>query len=322
MSKGSFTVSLDFELFWGIYGHKDLSEYKDNISGGIEAISMLLALFKKYNIHATWATVGFLMAEGFSEASEYVPNSLPAYKNDGINTYRLLQQNDKNLSQFLFAPSKLREISATEGQEIATHTFSHYYCREEGQTIEQFEEDIKTALKIASDKGYKLETAVFPKNLYTKEYVEVLKKLGFKAFRGLENKWLYEKENSFLYKVLRLLDTYFPITEKTCYLPEDDNGIIKLSGSMMYRPYFKPLFFLERLKLYRIKRQMKYAAVNNCNFHLWWHPHNIGVKTDFHLKQLEEIFMYYNKLATKYGMESLNMSELVQQSHEKVKCSG
>ena len=79
----------------------------------------------------------------------------------------------------------------------------------------------------------------------------------------------------------------------------------------MYKPILHPLAFLEGLKLHRIKRQMLHAAKNGLTFHLWWHPHNIGVDTQAHLKQLEEIFEYYTQLQKAYGMRSLNMGEAV-----------
>ena len=71
----------------------------------------------------------------------------------------------------------------------------------------------------------------------------------------------------------------------------------------------KPLYFLERVKLMRIKRQMRHAAKHGLTYHLWWHPHNLGVRTEEHLAQLEELFRYYKELKEKYGMESLNMRE-------------
>ena len=55
---------------------------------------------------------------------------------------------------------------------------------------------------------------------------------------------------------------------------------------------------------------MHHAAKHGLTFHLWWHPHNIGVMTDRHLHQLEEIFSYYQKMKETYGMESLTMKEM------------
>ena len=59
----------------------------------------------------------------------------------------------------------------------------------------------------------------------------------------------------------------------------------------------------------RIKAQMRHAAKKGLTFHLWWHPHNVGVRTDFHMRQLEEIFVYYQQLQREYGMVSQNMGE-------------
>ena len=64
----------------------------------------------------------------------------------------------------------------------------------------------------------------------------------------------------------------------------------------------------------RIKRQMLHAAKNGLTFHLWWHPHNVGVMTQQHLQQLEEIFRYYTQLKETYGMQSLNMAEAAAQN--------
>ena len=110
-------------------------------------------------------------------------------------------------------------------------------------------------------------------------------------------------------RVLRLMDVYLPLTGQGGYVPKIENGIVNLVGSRMYKPFFKPLAFLEKLKLRRIKKQMLHAAKNDLTFHLWWHPHNVGVHTDLHMQQLEEIFTYYDELKETYGMRSLNMAE-------------
>lgn len=42
------------------------------------------------------------------------------------------------------------EIKNNGNHEIGSLTFSHYYCHETGQTIEQFEDDLKSAVAIAN----------------------------------------------------------------------------------------------------------------------------------------------------------------------------
>ena len=314
---GILIISLDFELFWGMQDCSTLEKYEENIIGGRKAIPRLLQMFEKQNIHATWATVGYIFAEGEANAREYFPpvNKYPTYSEKKISTYRCFGHtgNSEKDAPCFYAPSLIEKISKVQGQEIASHTFSHFYCRESGQTIEQFEADMISAQKIANAKGYSLSSIVLPRNQCESDYTEVLKKIGFSAYRDEENDWIHEKVKIRpLMRFLRLLDVYFPLTGQGGYIPKNENGIWNLTGSRMYKPFFKPLAFLEHQKIRRIKKQMLHAAKNNLVFHLWWHPHNIGVMTDFHLQQLEEIFSYYTQLREKYGMESLNMRETVE----------
>ena len=170
------------------------------------------------------------------------------------------------------------------------------------------------AKAIAAEKGYDLKSVVLPRNQCEPEYTQVLNELGFTAYRDEENDWIHEKVKFRpLMRLLRLADVYLPLTGQGGYVPKIEYGIVNLVGSRMYKPYFKPLAFLEGLKVHRIKRQMLHAAKKGLTFHLWWNPHNVGVHTDFHMKQLEEIFSYYEELKEKYGMRSLNMGEAAQE---------
>ena len=307
-------TSLDFELFWGMQDVVSLEGYQDNLIGARKAIPRLLELFKKHRIHTTWATVGFMFADGFDDVKKHFPEKdmLPTYDDNILSSYRCFDEIGKNEEEApcFYAPSLIHKISEQEGQEIGTHTFSHYYCRESGQTIDQFEADLKAAISIADDKGIELKSLVLPRNQCEPEYTKVFSKLGLTAYRDEESDWIHEKVKFRpMMRLLRLIDVYFPLTGQGGYIPKKEYGVWNLTGSRMYKPYFKPLVFMEGLKIRRIKKQMLHAAKNNLVFHLWWHPHNIGVRTDFHLKQLEEIFSYYDELKEKYGMVSMNMRE-------------
>ena len=169
------------------------------------------------------------------------------------------------------------------------------------------------AKAIAEHKGYPVTSVILPRNQCEPEYTEVLRRCGFTAYRDEENDWIHEKVKIRpLLRALRLLDVYFPLTGQGGYVPKCENGIWNLVGSRMYKPIFRRLEFLEGMKLRRIKKQMLHAAKNGLTFHLWWHPHNIGVRTQEHLKQLEEIFQYYEQLKETYGMQCMNMGEAAQ----------
>lgn len=316
MKTPTLIISLDFELFWGMQDCVDLAEYEANILGGRKAIPKILALFRKHGIHATWATVGFLFGKNEEELRKYFPQQMPTYANAALSAYRCFGNigTDESTAPCYYGNSLVGEIAAVDGQEIGSHTFSHYYCREAGQTPGQFRSDMEAAKSIAKSKGFLIRSAVLPRNQCEPAYTQVLAELGFAAYRDEENDWIHEKVKFRpLMRILRLLDVYFPLTGQGGYTPRLENGIVNLVGSRMYKPYFKPLAFLEGMKIRRIKKQMLHAAKNGLTFHLWWHPHNVGVRTDFHMKQLEEIFSYYDELKQTYGMRSLNMSEAAQE---------
>lgn len=309
----TFIVSLDFELFWGVQQLMPLGEYEEHVLGGREAAVKMLKLFEKYGIHATWDTVGFQMAENYEELKAFFPPEQlrPTYDNPIMSSYRMFDSigTDEQTAPCFYAPSLVREIQKYPHQEIGCHTFSHYYCREPGQTTEQFEADLRSAIALAESKGIHMTSLVFPKNETTPEHVAVARKLGFTAYRDEEHDWIHRVRPFQLLRAFRLLDAYFPLSGDGSYVPESKNGLVDLTGSRVYRAYFKPLAFLEGMKLHRIKKQMLHAAQKGQTYHLWWHPHNVGVRQELHMQQLEEIFSYYAELHKRYGMQSLNMRE-------------
>ena len=317
---GTLIVSLDFELFWGMLDCCALEDYQQNILGGRKAIPELLKLFEKYGIHATWATVGFLFADDKEQLRKFFPEQqLPTYARCDVSPYPWFDRigSDEETAPCFFAPSLVELVAGTPGQEIGSHTFSHFYCREKGQTAEQFSADMAAARAIAAEKGYDVSSVILPRNQCEEDYTEVLREVGFTAYRDEENDWIHEKiKFRPLLRLLRLADVYLPLTGQGGFVPKNEKGIWNLVGSRMYKPIFPALRFLEGAKLRRIKAQMRHAARKGLTFHLWWHPHNIGVMTREHLDQLEEIFSCYAELRRQYGMQSLNMREAAQNAQK------
>jgi hypothetical protein len=61
MANGKLVISLDFELYWGVRDAIKLQDYTMHLAGVQKVIPLLLRLFKKYGINATFATVGFIL---------------------------------------------------------------------------------------------------------------------------------------------------------------------------------------------------------------------------------------------------------------------
>ena len=131
---GTFVISLDFELHWGVRDHRTVADYRENLLGVRRVVPALLALFSEYGIRATWATVGFLFFESNDELMAALPSERPAYVDKRFDPYAALGEVGKNEADdpFHFAPTLIRMIQAAPQQEIATHTFSHFYAMADG----------------------------------------------------------------------------------------------------------------------------------------------------------------------------------------------
>jgi peptidoglycan/xylan/chitin deacetylase (PgdA/CDA1 family) len=317
-SNGIFTISLDFELYWGMKDTVSVEKYADNIRGVPFAVDALLKSFHQYDIHATWAIVGFLYFKDLEELKKNLPHKKPSYQNEELDLYRYIDSYDSLISTYHFAPDTIEKIIHDTSQEIGTHTFSHYYCLEEGQTKEEFYSDIEYAVKVTKDKtGKDVKSLVFPRNQWNDEYLSVLSDLDILCYRGNEESWIYnavceEKKTSPLRRILRLLDSYFNITGHNTYTLEklESQNIFNIPASRFLRPASKPFNLLEKTRLQRIKSSMTYAAKHRQLFHLWWHPHNFGKDIETNMAFLKKILEHYKTLHHQYNMQSLNMGEV------------
>jgi len=190
---GIFTISLDFELYWGMRDVISAEQYADNMNGVPAAIDEVLKSFDKYNIHATWAIVGFLYFSSIEELKNNMPNKKPDYKNEKLDLYRYIDTSNSLEPAYHFAPDVIEKIDQYKNQEIGTHTFSHYYCLENGQTKDAFYADIEYAIKTAKYKtDNSIKSLVFPRNQWNEEYLSVLSSLGILCYRGNEKSWIYD----------------------------------------------------------------------------------------------------------------------------------
>lgn len=314
-----FVVSLDFELYWGIRDLRTLESYFDNLNGVQQAIPQILDLFQLHKVEATWATVGFLFLSNFKEINNHLPNNLPTYIQEILNPYPYIMSSALNFEDRLlkvhFAPELILLIANTPGQEIGSHTYSHYYCLEKGQTIEQFKADIQQNIYIAKQAGITIETIILPRNQVNPYYESVLLELGIKAYRGTPSSFIYSPRkhasfDSIMLKGLRFFDTFFPIINHNTNISKSTSGMINIPASRFLQPFANRPLGLEKLKINRIKAEMTKAAKNGSIYHLWWHPHNFGINTTENLQQLHDILTHFNYLENSFGMKSINMKNL------------
>lgn len=308
----ALVISLDFELFWGVADSRNIASYRSNIEGEWDVIPKILELFEQNDVRATWATVGMLMCRNYSQWCEIRPDSPPEYLQKNLSNYRLDSVIKDNPSLF-FARSLVQQILDTPGQEIASHSYSHFYCGEKFATIQQFAADLLCAIHVANDLGIKYKSFVFPRNQVQNCYVSALHAMGFKVFRGNASNWLYERGDSVAFglagRALRLVDSYLPLSGNQIANPSIFGGLVDVPASLFLRPWSNKLSTFEKFRIIRIKNAMTSAAKDDGVFHLWWHPHNFGVNIEKNILILKSIIDHYVYLRDIYGMQSLQMGD-------------
>ena len=319
---GAFVISLDFELHWGVRDYTSAhGSYSGNLLGARSAVPRMLALFQQFGMAATWATVGFLFARDRGELTDFFPISRPRYKYARFDPYQEKIGRNESEDPLHFGWSLLQRIRETPRQEIGSHTFSHYYCLEEGQNSESFRADLESACRIASaTMGVSLKSLVLPRNQFKPEYAPLISDAGFLCYRGNQRGVIYKPADtqggfSAIARAGRLADAYIPVSDASAVSWHDVVTSlprlydVRASGFLRpYNPRLQPLDAMVRA--FRIKREMRAAARNRQIYHLWWHPHNFGSHINESIEFISGIFSEFRVLRDKFGFRSMSMSEI------------
>ncbi len=319
---GVFTISLDFELYWGVHDHTDRDAFRQRAAGARQVVPELLQRLADHRMHATFATVGFLFAKDQADLDSFSPNDRPIYDAAELCAYRHLANTtateDEATAPDLFAPSLIAQIASAEGQELASHTFSHCYALEPGMTEQHLEADLRAALQIASRDGHRLRSLAFPRNQYDDRYLRAAARAGFDVVRGNASGFLYapmpQDQLTWWIRAIRLADDYLPISGNNCApLPaatSDRSLPLVVPASRFLRPWSRSRSLLENVRFRRIANSMTRAAKRAELYHLWFHPHNFSTNTGRNFDMLERILVHFDYLRDRYAMRTLTMAEL------------
>jgi peptidoglycan/xylan/chitin deacetylase (PgdA/CDA1 family) len=311
-------ISLDFELYWGMRDHVTPgSEAFADLAASRQVVVDLAALFARRGIRATWATVGFLFATSGRELSTYLPPVRPRYRQPELDPYGEPWGESEAAAPERLAGSLVHLLAGTPGQEVASHTFSHFYCLEEGQDEASLRADLAAAQAIASPLGLDLTSLVLPRNQWNPRYARAVRDSGFTCIRGPQPSWAHRARphgaQGKVERAARLVDTYGgvtppPTTSWDAVMGPD--GLADVPASAFLRPYSPGRHRLQPLQRARLVSGMRDAARRRRIFHLWWHPHNFARHPGPSFAFLEELLDEFDRLAAEEGMRSLSMRDV------------
>lgn len=312
MPTAKFVISLDFELFWGVSNTQTVASYGRNVLGEWQAIPRLLDQFEQHKLRVTWATVGMIMCRDYGHWRDVRPAILPGYARADVSPYTmdgLIKEHGK----LFFGRPLVEQILSTEGQELASHTYSHFYCREPGATPDHFAADLACAQSVAAEMGVRLHSLVLPRNQIVEDFLSVLPAAGIKVYRGNPAHWLYRNGDAVIGgiagRIARFADACLPLSGTRAIREQRHGALVNLPASLFLYPWSARCRPFLKMSLHRLKQDMTVAARTGKVFHLWWHPHNFGINLDENLALLNAILRHYRVLADVYGMQSWNMGD-------------
>lgn len=324
---GAFCVSLDFELGWGMRDKLSSDALERRMRATRDVIPRLLTLFDDYGVRATWATVGLLLCESADEARELAPAG-PAYVDASLSSSPTLASlhGGEREHPIWFAPSLVRRIVATHGQELGAHTFAHLYPLEAGVTLADFEADLAAFRAVAERRGVRTRSLVFPRNQYTPAHVSAAAALGFDVHRGnppgVLNAPRPDRAQHPTLRAARLLESWAPLAPPSvAALPRPvptagDAGTdaplahpLNVPATRFLRPWSKRLRALDGARVARVTREVEHAASTGSLMHLWWHPHNFALDPEPSFTALRAILDAFSRARRRHGMRAMNMGD-------------
>lgn len=302
--------------------HRPDGKYVRNLLGAREVIPQMLSLFEEFGIACTWATVGFLFAENRDEINDFRPTKRPEYLRPELDPYPEDIGRDEREDPLHFAPSLIRRIADTPMQEVGSHTFSHYYCLQDGEDHEAFAADVASAVAIAERRGLKLESLVLPRNQINRSYLPFAREAGFLSYRGEQLGWIYSDvpgPSMQLRRATRLLDAYVGVRGPGLAAWDTllvEAGLRNVRAGGFLRPYRSSIGRFEEVRIHHLLRSIRTAAREKKMLHLWWHPHNFGVDQGANLQMLRRLLEEFRRCRDELGMESLAMRDVARSVSE------
>ncbi len=316
MERACFCLTLDTELYWGVFDKISYEEFKKICPDTRKVFSLLLDLFEKRQIKVTWAFVGHLfLKEYYGENGKKHPHLIRPPTKTGEDRLSVLPFGSVESEPYWYGADLVELIrSRAPEHEIALHTFTHTIWTK-GISEEVVRSELEHSLRYARELGLELKSFVFPRN--QEGFHHLLREYGFTAYRGSED-WLDSR--LILGKPYRIAKHWLKLPPRVSQPEEKLAGLWNIRASMFLPPIesvYKALSL--RARVIRAKKGIERAVEKKAVFHLWFHPHNACQQTEAFLFVLDNILRLVEKEIQAGRIENLTMAELAEKMSKEKK---
>lgn len=316
MNPGHFYLSLDFELLWGLRHRMSKADFKRKGEQTREGVLRMLNLFEQYSTRTNWGVVGLLFCESQEEmlaAIEKMQEKVgDHFYLEELQRYIEAQVgNDETADRLHFANTLIDTIGSSGLHEIGTHSFTHAPFTDEGFSDAFFAADLQAAVDIGRQKGYEVQSLIFPWNKYGPAHLDACREMGINYYRTVEKSPLHHRAHQLPYRMGRWAENYLPLCDKVSrnsFVPGNKAPqAVPATRFFCPRLFHRPLF--RQLQMRRMGAEMKKAARTGSVYHVWWHPHNFSNDLEASLQQLEQLLVLYAQLRDEYGFTAVSFSD-------------
>lgn len=297
----TFIISLDTELIWAYVRYPQdpvVRLLSQDESKGRRSIDILLQLFDKYSIPATWATVGHLFLEQCEDENGMLHRDMPRFKD---NWYSSDPGTNIQQDPLYYGKDFLEKILSSEvAHEIGYHTFSHVPFSECNEEVARAE--IAKSVEIGKEWGIKFKSFVFPEHKVG--HLDVLRDYGFKVYRGscISDKPSNQSRLAWA-PAFALSKITAPPTE-----PIFKDGIWEIPASMYFYDSLFPSL-LQSTQTLRAKMGLRQAMKQNKVFHVYLHPENLLLQPSL-ANKLNDFLAYVAEWRDNGDLNVTTMGEL------------
>jgi hypothetical protein len=318
--KGVFTISLDFELLWGSFDsgkHRKFMSHFARNGGAFETtraiVDRLLALFQKYDIRVTWATLGHLFLDHCEALDGVKHPDMPRARHSWFaeDWYTYDPCKDFRAEPLWYGRDLIEKILAAEPRhEVGSHSFSHVIFSDSGCTPEVAEAEISKCVELARSFNLKLESFVFPRNQLG--HLDLLRKYGFIVTRGRMPFWFTRFQSRTLRRAGHMFDDLLAIPPN-CGLPEKSPSGVWVVPVSMFLQSMEGTRRLIPVRS-RIKKGItgiERAIRDKSLFHLSFHPtENLCFHTDLMFRALEDVVAHAARRRDEGLLQVMTMSDI------------
>ncbi|MFA5309409.1 MAG: hypothetical protein WC370_08015 [Dehalococcoidales bacterium] len=312
MDKGVFVLSLDLELAWGAcFDARKIAHNRRYYQETRANVRALLTLLEKYEISATWFTVGHLFLSSCAPVDGVVHPEVikPRYRWLDGDWLARDPSSDVAADPIWYGSDIVASLqSCRVPQEIACHTFSHIIVDDPACTPECLDSELKACRALAEKISVPLKSFSFPRN--REKYLATLAENGFLSYRGMDAPWYYRCPKT-VQKIAYFMDNLLFFVPPPVTVPVK-NHCWNIRGSWFYGHSDGLAALLPvPCRVLKISSGLRRAAREKAVFHLWFHPFNMASNPRGLLAGLEDVFRRVRRLRDKGVIENLTMTALV-----------